>query len=284
MKCEWVRRYGAAYVDGEVSAETALELERHLDGCAPCLTEVDMLAAMKAEVKRVGVDVVAPAALKANLQVQLDGWVQEADQEDGGEPELVRPSGVGVSPAGWVAQGQWVSALGVGSVLVALAVLGVVAQSRGSGWLGSATAAAEPVFEDVVRVHAAELPADVAGEEHVTRFFRHHVAFPVRPARFRDEKARLVGARVSNVRENRAAALYYEVGGRRVTVVVFDGHDDAVTAGSMRAQRDGQELVYHQVHGYTVPVRTQNGLHYAFAGEMDPESLLQLAATAQVSY
>src|SRR5690606_27891138 len=109
------------------------------------------------------------------------------------------------------------------------------------------------------------LPADVRAEQphQVERFFRDKVRFPVRPADFRRRDARLIGGRLSNVRDRRAAALYYDVGGRRVTVVVFDG-PEPFENGAFRARMLGRELYYQQVNGYTVPVRRQDGLTYAF--------------------
>src|SRR5262249_25070266 len=83
-------------------------------------------------------------------------------------------------------------------------------------------AAAVPIFEDVVRVHSGALPPDVKSPTNpaVTSWFRGKVDFPVRPAQL-GAGSRLVGARLSHVRERNAAALFYDVGGRRVTVVMF---------------------------------------------------------------
>ncbi|MEO0326515.1 MAG: hypothetical protein AAF447_26450, partial [Myxococcota bacterium] len=155
------------------------------------------------------------------------------------------------------------------------------------------------MLDDVVALHSAELPADVRVEERVNvavrsagppepplrrvaRYFRDKVAFPVRPAVFDGRDVRLVGARLSNVRERRAAALYYDYRGRRMTVVVTD----ALVGDAAGADGDvqGDSLTYRDVRGYAVPVRREAGLTYAFTGDLEREELLQLAASARVSH
>jgi anti-sigma factor RsiW len=125
------------------------------------------------------------------------------------------------------------------------------------------------------------LPADVDGRrpQRVARYFREKLGYSIQPAEFDRQDVQLVGARLSNVRDRRAAALYYRIHGRRFTVVVFDAPGieqvDRVRLGD-------RELFYGQVGGYTVPVRRHAGLNYAFAGDVDRRTLLHLAATARV--
>ena len=157
-------------------------------------------------------------------------------------------------------------------------------------------AAMSPVLRDVVRLHSSALPLDVsappdvsapleeqvAPEEQVARYFRGKLEFPVRPARFERQDVRLVGARLSNVRERRAAALYYDVRGHRVTMVVFDAPIAERGPGILSVRMRGREVFYQDVQGYTVPVRRHGGLSYAFAGDLDRRALFELAATAHV--
>lgn len=293
MKCELIQRYSDAYVDGEVSAETALEVERHLEDCKPCLDSVNLLVAMKGEVKRLVLETQAPESLRQRIEARLAETGPASDESLAGEMfpgRLSSPGGQAASSGPWI---QFLPlkprmAAGLG-VLAAGALLtfyfGTSTPAGTHQGASLAGAVSRPVWEDLVQVHADGLPADVAGEEpQVTKFFRHRVRFPVRPARFHGQDARLVGGRLSNVRENRAAALYYEVDGRRVTVVMFDGEGKSVIEGAKRARMGGQDLYYRQVHGYPVSVRRQDGITYAILGEMDRKSLLELAASARVSY
>ena len=153
-----------------------------------------------------------------------------------------------------------------------------------------------PLFEDVVRRHSSEHPAEVLGPpQQVMGWFRGKLEFPVRPVVFEQPDARLVGARLSNVREQDAAAFYYEVRGHRVTVMVFERPQLSIGGrqafGDTRQAFDGaqhvsvrrRDLYYRQVRGYTVPVVQHDGLTYAFTGDLDRQAIIQLAASARVS-
>lgn len=262
MNCGLVRRHLDAYVDGEVDPNTQIDFERHMAACAACQELLDFTRQMKREVHQSCRAIKAPAALRSRICAAMD----EADRSDRSIRLLAVPKRVTIPLA------------------VAAATLMAVTWGIGSGGeTRTAGTTTMPVFEDVVRVHASELPADAQADEprEVQDYFRNKVDFRVRPAQFERRDARLVGVRLSNVRERRAAALYYDVGGRRMTVVVFDrpqtlGHE------ALRARLLGRELYYQQVHGYTVPVRKEEGLNYAFTGDLDRRDLLQLAATARV--
>ena len=271
MNCHRVQQYSDAYVDGEIDPPTQLEFEQHLDQCESCLDKIAFLRAIKSKVREEVRATPAPNGLRARVLASLD----EVDSQE------TRSAGVfGSFPVG--------VRVAVPLGLAATTLL-VMAYSFGPA-LGDYTIAAmdpaSPVLDDIVRVHSAELPADVPGSDpqQVVRYFRNRVRFPVRPAEFEGRDARLVGARLSNVRDRSAAALYYDVGGRRLTMVVFDGDDESLLEGSRRARLRGRDLRYRQVRGYTVPVRNQDGIHYAFTGDMDRQSLLQLAAAARVQY
>ena len=141
-----------------------------------------------------------------------------------------------------------------------------------------------PVIEDVVRRHSSEHPPEFAGPPtQMSSWFRGRVAFPVHPVELAARDARLVGARLSNVRERDAAAFYYDVGGRRVTVMVFEPPASRYM-GTASASVEGRELHYRTVHGYTVPLVDHDGLTYAFTGELDSRAMMHLAATARVAH
>jgi len=289
MNCALVSRYLDAYVDQELDPGTQLEVERHIDVCADCQEQVAFGRAMKEHVRSAVSEVHAPVGLAERIRGSLD----EAEREAQPAP-LVRIAPMRLRHA--------IPLAGAAAVLMVASF--ALSSSQGPTAQPSpdptrrdaipsppplsavSAAAAVPIFEDVVRVHASDLPADVGGTQpqEVTRWFRNKVSFPVRPARFERQDARLLGARLSNVREQQAAALYYDVGGNRVTVVVFGQTRGPLDDGLRRTRLMGREVRYRQVHGYTVPVREQEGLTYAFTGDLDRQSLLRLAATAQVQH
>ncbi len=278
MNCHLAQRYLDAYVDHELDPGTQLDVERHVDVCALCQEEVAFARAMKEQVRGAVSSAHAPVGLADRIRSSLD----EAEAE-------ARPT-----PLVSIAPMRLRHALPLAAAAAVLMVASFALSPSATAPAEQATARVQaassaatiPIFEDVVRVHASDLPADVGGTQpqEVTRWFRNKVSFPVRPARFDRGDARLLGARLSNVREQQAAALYYDVGGNRVTVVVFGPADHRLEQGLSRARLLGREVRYRQVRGYTVPVREQEGLTYAFTGDLDRQSLLRLAATAQVQH
>ncbi|MEM1414993.1 MAG: zf-HC2 domain-containing protein [Myxococcota bacterium] len=283
MSCELVRRHVGALVDGELDPTSQIELERHVDACAPCQELVEFEVATRQLVHEALAAPAAPAHLSERVRFALD-----------------RAPTPGVAP-----REPWVRAWPVAprhavpaAAAMSLIVLGGL--KLGVAEDGPAVNAAS-MLEDVVELHSAGLPADVqvpeppaassvprvAGppapaRQRVVQYFRDKVTFPVRPAVFDD--ARLVGARLSNVRERRAAALYYDVDGRRMTVVVTDAPvGEAQEAPEGSAGLGAGSLQYQDVRGYPVPVRREAGLTYAFTGDLAREELLRLAASARVS-
>lgn len=267
-----IEKHVGPYVDGELEVGTRIEFDEHFDVCGDCQELLAFELASRDWLREsVKVETAAPASLRANVLAALDA--EAAEGEDGLAEVVSLPA-----PTAWSTAWRLVPA----AAATALVIFG------GTAWRSHQASADEAALQDVVRVHAASLPSDVAfdatdpetGAEQVNEWFRGRVEFPVRAAEFESRDMRLVGARLSNVRERRAAALYYELGGQRVTVVVTDAEvaeDDgeAIQVGS-------QQLRYGEALGRQVPVRREAGLNYAFTGDVDQETLLRLAASARV--
>ncbi len=284
MNCGLVQRYVDAYVDLELDPGTSLEVERHLEVCAPCQEGAAFARAMKGHVRTAMADVHAPEGLRDRIRRSLD----EAPRVGVAQP-LVKIAPMRLKhaiPLAAAAAVLMATSFAVGPFSTSVSTSTSASGAGKPPGIQSlaATASTVPFLEDAVRVHASDLPADVPGEhpQEVTRWFRNKVNFPVRPARFERDDAHLLGARLSNVRERRAAALYYDVGGERVTVVLFDRPERARSLRLQRTHLLGREVSYQQVGGYTVPIRDQGGVTYAFIGDLDRQSLLRLVATARV--
>lgn len=308
--CELFDRHAGAMVDGELDPAAQLDFERHLEECEVCRDRLEFELVSRTFIQEALPPVEAPAGLREKILAGMD----ELDRQQG-ELAHATASQAGLGPARLEEFGRegrgaqlirpqfpsWRRAAPLAAVAAAtLVVAGVRLRNERD-------VAGEPTYQDgveeasllqpahlvndVVNLHSSELPADVRVEpkqgttqreqyEQLVRWFRGKVEFPVRPASFDGHDARLIGARLSNVRDRRAAALYYEVDGRRLTVVVTD----APRARGTRVQIQGQPLELEEARGYAVPVREHAGLSYAFTGDVDREELLRLAATARVAY
>lgn len=271
MNCEVFRRHLDAYVDGEVDPATLIEFERHESECAICQEQLAFEHAFRRHLTDSLSGVKAPPGLREKVRASL------ADLDEV-EPRVERrsPAGLQVIPLK--------ARYAVPLAAAAAAMLAYSGTFSGGGDGSALTRASTvPILEDVVRLHSSELPPDVPGSrpQQVRSYFQNKVEFPVRPATFDRVDARFLGARLSSVRDRRAAALFYDVKGHRVTVVVFD-EPEPLERHALRVRMGDREVYYQQVRGYTVPMRRHAGLTYAFTGDLDRETLFKLAASARV--
>ena len=287
MNCGLVRRHLGALLDGELDPTTLVEFERHLNECMDCQEFLDVEENLRREVRTAVASETAPAHLKARLQVDLEKAPQAAAVAEQATEPLVRPFPMRLRYA--------VPMSMAAAILLIAGVLYDAEPTDGGTQTASATL---PVFQELVEFHRSSLPPDVGAPvvgahpqplpetsaNEISGYFRGKVSFPVKTALFDRQDVRLVGGRLSNVRERRAAALYYDVQGRRMTVVVFEHAPSPLEQGALRARFGQRDLFYHQVGPYTVPVRYHDGLTYAFTGDLGQDALLQLAATSRIRH
>ncbi|MGB0678837.1 MAG: anti-sigma factor family protein [Polyangiales bacterium] len=279
MKCSAIRQCLDAFLDGELDPAAQLDVECHLDQCLECHAQHQMAQAARNLVRAAMPRPSVPDALRQRLWAGLDAADHEATNRE------AAPARRQTSLA-WYRHHAWRYALPMAAASLLL-ISGGALEPHAPLRVHKSVAAGPPSLEDVVWLHTNDLPADVQAEqkpERITNYFRNKVAFPVRPARFAARDARLVGARLSNVGPRRAAALYYNVDGQRVTVVVFEKGDSEAVQGAARVHLQGREVRYRDIHGHTVPVRRHGTLTYAFTGDLERRALLRLAASARVPF
>jgi anti-sigma factor (TIGR02949 family) len=286
MNCTLFRRHVDAFLDAEVDPTTQIEFERHVAACAGCQEVVAFERAARRSTRAALSGLRAPDALRAQIAARL---ASAPDWEETPHADGVRGEGRPLLRI-YAMPRRYALPL----ALAAAAALVLVAVGRGVGGAAepvATEAGAMPLFEEVARLHSTPLPSDVPDprDEQVLSYFRGKVEFPVRPAAFPEEHAKLVGARVSNVRERRAAALYYDVHGRRMTVVVYADPRQAVSPqvfpawpGLLVERVNGRPVAHRRVGGYTVSALNHDGLTYALTGDMDERTLVRLAAIAQI--
>ncbi|MCG8557436.1 MAG: zf-HC2 domain-containing protein [Proteobacteria bacterium] len=271
-------RYIGAYVDGELDAGRSVEVEAHVEACSDCRRQLAVERILRKELSSRMAPPGAPELVRVRARTALrERWATASGpSEPWYEPVLPR----------WT----WAAAAAV--LLGASSVVGLGLSEPGrqlidqmvqaEGRVPAKSAIVElPILHDVVNRHSHALPSDVEHAEQVEPWFRGKVPFQVRPVEFERFPVRMTGARLSHVRGRQAATLYYNVGGRRLTVVVFESPAE-VTWGDKRVRLGKRELPYHEVRGYTVPIVQRSGLVYAITGDLDRRSLLQLAASARM--
>ena len=254
--CDEARRWVDPWLDHELDPSAALHVEAHMARCARCRAEADSLRSSKRSLAGMREDC-APTALRMKITAALDAVDDAEEAQESAARRRKHATGFAVASA---------------------ALAGVVLASGYRTRADTMTAGVLPVVEDIAQRHARELPAEVEASDPaaVSQWFRGKLDIPVRPVMFRGMPARLVGARISNVRDQMAAALYYDVGGRRVTVFVFD--PDV----SMRQTLSAQGYYVTSSHGYTVTLTEQQGVGYAIASDMPAQDAVRIVRNAEL--
>jgi len=263
MSCKLVRRHLGAYVDGELDPATQIEFERHLEACSGCQEHLAFERSFRQQTRDSIGGLEAPEHLWRRTLHRLDE-IDDAKKQT---------SLIEIRPMRWRQTGLIAAA--AAALLIVGGVVGLPDRTdyQGAGML-----------QDVVDLHSKALPSDVEAEapQEVVRYFQGKTPFPVKPAQFEEPSVKFVGARYIKVGTHPAAALYYNHGGRRVTLLVFQSPE--LVQSAHRTQVAGRELYYHDVGGNVVTIRQHGGVNYAFFGDLDRPVLFQLAANARVAY
>lgn len=267
-----------AYVDGELDAAHAVDLEAHLRQCATCFERVMVSRATRLSLKQ-ATPRRCPDALRARMATTIaHERARESAQADA-PPRLIQKRYV----AGFAAAAG-----------VAFAVVGWhnrANEQRASAPMPLAssdvmtTASVESLLDDLVTQHAQPLPPETTNPEDLPRF-DPFVGVPVRRPQFQPFPVKFEGARVHTMRDRRAAMLQYVAhGGHRVTVYLFNPRAVPVERAPMlRARMVRERPVYvGRINGYSVAAAEKSGVGYALATDLSDEESTQLvlAAAAQ---
>lgn len=266
-----------AYVDGELDAAHAVDLEAHLRQCGTCFERVMTTRATRLSLKQATRR--CPDALRARMATAVaHERARESAQADA-QPRLIQKRYV----AGFAAAAG-----------VAFAVVGW--HNRASDQRATAplplvssdvmtTASVESLLDDLVTQHAQPLPPETTNPEDLPRF-DPFVGVPVRRPQFQPFPVDFKGARVHTMRDRRAAMLQYTAhGGHRVTVYLFNSRSMPVQkAPVLRPRMVRERPVYvGRINGYSVAAAEKGGVGYALATDLSDEESTQLvlAAAAQ---
>jgi len=263
MSCKLVRRHLGALVDGELDPATQIEFERHLEACSACQEHLTFERSFREQTRNSLAGPQAPEHLWGRALHRLD----EIDGAKAQHASLIE-----IRPMRWKQTGL------IAAAAAALLIIGgVLRLPDGDGYTSAG------MLQDVLDVHTKALPSDVEAEapQEVVRYFQGKTPFPVKPAQFEEPSMKFMGARYIMVGSRPAAALYYNHGGHRVTLLVFQSPE--LMQNARRTHVGGHELYYHDVGGNVVTIRQHGGVNYAFFGDLDRPVLFRLAANARVA-
>jgi anti-sigma factor (TIGR02949 family) len=240
MNCALALRMLEAYVDDELDATTAAEMEVHLASCPACTELHGKRAAMKAALRATSLQNVAPAGLRKSILRGIERL------EQSGTPSRSL---------------RWWQALVLGS---STAVLGAI-----GGWWLAQPWAPETLPEVAVSRHVASLtPAgpriDVASSDrHVVRpWFQGRLEFAPMVRDLSAQGFDLLGARLDRVGDKQAVAIVYRL------------HSHVINVFSWRASRNSAESEREAtVRGFHVVTWRDRDMEFAAVSDTDSTEL-----------
>jgi anti-sigma factor RsiW len=242
MNCSDVEKFAHAYVDGEFADEERGAFSAHLEVCAKCRRAVRFVGSFSKRLKDSWTVERAPASLLGRVQNAID------EEEQRQRPSLK-----------W-----WSLRLAPVAAMAAVALFFIFPGEQG----GASSLAEQTVYWH--RQNTLPLDVQAGNPDKVRAFFADKVPFAVHPPRLGIPGAKLVGARLTNLREHRAAYLVYQVGKERISVFVVDPKVVRALA------EEGGNIRWRGHHGYNVGFTRSRGAGYAVASEMDPQRLIRL--------
>jgi anti-sigma factor RsiW len=239
MTCRETKNLLNAYVDGELDSAGSLGVEKHVQGCASCLTDVENLHALASEIENGGLRFTAPQRLKTNVQAAIS----EANP----------------APTRSIFNWRWASA-------VAAAVLIVFVSMQ---WLRPSQ---EMLVNEIISSHVRSMMAnhitDVASSDRhtVKPWFGGKLDYSPPVKDLTEQGFRLVGGRLDYVDSRPVAALVYQRSQHLINLFVWPSNN-TVTKQEGQLTRQGYNLIHW----------TQSGMSYWLVSELNLAELGECA-------
>jgi anti-sigma factor RsiW len=300
--CVRFDRWLSAYVDEELDAVHALEVEEHLGVCSPCSELVASLRATRGSLQR-ACKLPCPSSLRERVLRSVEGerLYDEAHRKDSLEASVRTPEGeeppasqlepgasVRPAPEGSLGKLRFVVPLAAAATFALVfgatrlrefEVQPVATTERSSNAPVEATASLDNLVEDLVAQHMHPPPPETTDPEGLRRFDQF-IGVKVRPPKFDQDDIKWTGGRLIHPR---AAALQYMVRDRqRLTMYVFDPRKVMMQTGRLAPRRLEAGMVYvGHVRGYTVAACERDDVGYALASDLSDDESARLLAKAR---
>ncbi|HEY6003262.1 MAG TPA: zf-HC2 domain-containing protein [Anaeromyxobacter sp.] len=259
MDCGEIERSVDAYLDGEFDARERAEADLHLEGCERCRALAEERRGVRDALRAKLREAMAALAPAGRAPQELRKRVEEALARRHRPLWRQALSPIPLATAAACAAGA----------LVVLATHG-----------GDAA-----LVEEAVRSHHRALPlevlASVGGEGPILAWFADKLDFNPSPPRFKASGVRLLGARLSHLREWPAAYIRYELPRGQAGLFIVDDPKGRFDA-SGREVRMGQQVIrLVAARGYNVAVWRDREIVYSLVSDLDEAALFDLVRTAQ---
>ncbi len=264
MKCENFLQFIDAYVDSEFDDLESDELEMHLSACPSCREKVDNQTNWKRNLKECLSEESVPTDLRASILSQI---MRSDESALDIHPEKVIP---------FQKKGFPKSAI-VAFSFAAVALLSFYTIPK-IVTVAPASSDTQPVIEQAIDWHRGNFPIEVTGPEsqRVESWFGDKVAFPIHLPAFED--ANLLGGRLANLKERRAAYVTYDLNGKRLSLMLFNGEGLLVPANNIK-HIEGRDIAMVQRDGYTVALVQNGGVTYAITSDISEKDMIKVVSS-----
>lgn len=259
MECAELERSVEAFLDGEFDAREQAEAQAHLGGCERCRRLTERAAALRAALRARLREAMGPGSPAGRAPAALRERVTAALARER-RPlwrRLVSP--VPLATAAACAAG----------VIVVL--------------LGHATN--DGLLVEAVKKHHRGLPLEVTtaamGPEAIPGWFAGKLDFKPSPPRFQETGARVVGARLSHLREYPAAYIRYELPHGQAGLFIVDDPGRRFEAAGREVRVGPRTLRVMNSAGYNVAVWRQDEIVYSLVSDLGEDDLFELVRSAQ---
>jgi anti-sigma factor RsiW len=262
IDCAELERALEPFLDGEFEGAERLEVENHLAACKGCHDR----AAARGRVRD---------AVRARLREAMGGSTRAGRAPPALRERIEQQLARQRRPL-WR---RVLSPIPLATAAACAAGVLVVLATRGGP---------DVLMEEAVRKHNRDLPlevtsAGVGGADAIPAWFAGKLDFRPSPPRFRKDGLKVVGARLSHLREWPAAYIRYELPRGNAGLFIVDDPEQRFRPAG-REMRVGPSVVrVANSRGYNVAVWRQDEIVYSLVSDLDEDDLFGLVATAQAA-
>jgi anti-sigma factor (TIGR02949 family) len=248
MNC---REFGAQvdpYVDGELGVSETLAADAHAAECVGCRRLADRAHRLRQLLRRQPRETAPP-----EVRARIVAAIRRSSRMSLVRPWLVAPA-------------------------VAAAMLLIVLFAGSRLWVPQAEVVARLVDKHIAYAQLEE-PAEFASADQraVRDWFLRHAGLRVTVPDYSSAGIRLVGARIADVEERRAAYVLYEKGHTLLSVFIAPVRGAGAALGGTRVAYRGHEYVTREHKGYHTVSWQDGAAVFGLVSMLDYEALLECA-------
>jgi anti-sigma factor RsiW len=258
MDCNELERSVDAYLDGELDERDRFEVERHVEGCARCRSLSQARSRLRAALRAKLREAMTPPSPAGRAPAELRARVVQALARER------RP--------------LWRQALApvpLATLAACAAGVLVVLASRPD----------DALLQDAIARHHQGLPLEVTtasvGEGSLPGWFTGKLGFKPTPPPFKADGVKVLGARLSHVREWPAAYYRYALPHGQAGLFVVDDPQRRFESAGREVRMGADTVRLANAHGYNVAVWRDEEIVYSLVSDLDEQDLFQLVRTAQ---